>query len=220
MDNEKKSRFQSIPKVIIIIVLSIIIISIVIGIFAFNNKETKINNTEQENNSSLNNNNPEEINNDTTFSGDLINYIEIEMPNLVGKTYMDVIYRYNLKDDILEQLLDKDLEGTTYNINTIKYLGDGSIYLNGFYIIEGYGYEVESQTPAAGTKIKLLNDGEGNVSLEEDIYLYIKGGGQTEKAEIYRDKRDGSSSNEDNNDDELIDDSYLDDSYLDDSVLR
>lgn len=109
------------------------------------------------------------------------------MPNLVGKTYNDIVNEYNLKDEILEQLIEKDLEGTTYNLNTLKYLGDGSICIKGSYIIEGYGAEVESQKPAAGTKIKILNDGEGNVSLAEDIYLYIKGGGATEKINIDKD---------------------------------
>lgn len=111
------------------------------------------------------------------------------MPNLIGKTFKDVVYNYNLKDTILEQLWQKDLEGTTYNLNTLKYLKDGSICINGSYIIEGYGYEVESQKPAAGSKIKLLNDGDGNISLEEDIYLYIKGGGSIEKIDIDRDKK-------------------------------
>lgn len=203
MEKEKK---EILKKALIGITISLIVsIVIVVSIIIFfintnNNPDNTIENiSHEENNTIIENAGDENINieeepRDYEILDDAINYIEIEMPNLVGKGYMDILYRYNLKENILNQLYEKDIEGTTFNLNTLKYIGDGSIFINGSYVIEGYGYEVEKQTPQAGSKIKLFNDGEGNVSLGENIHLYIKGGGRTETIDIDPDKRKGESS--------------------------
>jgi len=198
MEKEKKEISRK-TLIGIIIILLVIIIALIIVFLSKkdNNNETSNVKADIENKDVVNNifeeeNNVTEGIQNYTISSNAINYIEIEMPNLIGKQYMDIIYNYNLKENILNQLYEKDLEGTTFNLNALKYIGDGSIFINGSYIIEGYGYEVEKQTPEAGSKIKIFNDGEGNVHLGENIYLYIKGGGRTETIDIDNDKRKAS----------------------------
>lgn len=216
MEKEKKeiSRKILIGIIIALIVTLVIAFGIIISFMNNSKPNHEVNNSTYKENNTIDTVRYGYENNDIVLenyeiSENSINYIEIEMPNLVGKGYMDILYRYNLKENILNQLYEKDIEGTTFNLNTLKYIGDGSILINGSYVIEGYGYEVEKQTPLAGSKIKLFNDGEGNVSLGEDIHLYIKGGGTTKTIDIDPDKR--TNSNSSYNNDDVSTNSYIED---------
>jgi len=133
------------------------------------------NSTNQETEQSLNEeivideeNNNENNNNDDT---NLKNYVEIDMPPLVGMINTDVIFSFDLREYIAEQLVEQDIEGTTFNINVIKYLSDGSIDIQGNYTIYGTG-RVTRQTPSEESKIKIFYDGDGNVSLGEHIKVF------------------------------------------------
>ncbi len=181
---DKKNKKVLIFIGIFIIGLLIIAISIILITTSNKKNDTQFENISSDKQNMTNNNDnseiKEEISNITTINR--INYVEVEMPNLIGKSYFDIYYAsYDLKDKIIEQLIAKDLEGTTFDINTLKYMSEGSINLNGYYVIYGYGYEVEKQIPEAGSKIKVIYDGEGNMKLEKDIYVYIKNGGETLK---------------------------------------
>lgn len=133
------------------------------------------NSTKQETQQSLN----EEIviseennsDNNTTDNTNLKNYVEIDMPILVGMINTDVIFSFDLRGYIAEQLVEQDIEGTTFNINIIKYLSDRSVDIQGNYTIYGTG-RVTRQTPSENSKIKIFYDGDGNVSLGEDIKVF------------------------------------------------
>lgn len=133
------------------------------------------NSTKQETQQSLN----EEIviseennsDNNTTDNTNLKNYVEIDMPMLVGMINTDVIFSFDLRGYIAEQLVEQDIEGTTFNINIIKYLSDRSVDIQGNYTIYGTG-RVTRQTPSENSKIKIFYDGDGNVSLGEDIKVF------------------------------------------------
>ncbi len=108
------------------------------------------------------------------------NYIEIDMPDFIGKTNTEMIFRYNLKEYIVEKLYEQDLEGTTFNLDILKYLDEGTAEIQGNFTLYGTG-KVTKQSPSENSTIKIFYDGDGNVKLGEDIKVFCDKA--TEKSE-------------------------------------
>ena len=108
------------------------------------------------------------------------NYIEIDMPDFIGKTNTEMIFRYNLKEYIVEKLYEQDLEGTTFNLDILKYLDEGTAEIQGKFTLYGMG-KVTRQSPSENSTIKIFYDGDGNVKLGEDIKVFCDKA--TEKSE-------------------------------------
>lgn len=138
-----------------------------------NNQETSNNTTLQETNPSTQETENIEL--------DSNNYIEIDMPDFIGKTNTEMIFRYNLKEYIVEKLYEQDLEGTTFNLDILKYLDEGTAEIQGNFTLYGTG-KVTKQSPSENSTIKIFYDGDGNVKLGEDIKVFC--GQATENSEI------------------------------------
>lgn len=130
-----------------------------------NDKTTKV--TEEENTASIQ-------------TGSENSYIIIDVPNFIGKTNTDMIFRYDLRKYIVEKLYNQDLEGTTFNINILKYLDEGSAEIQGNFILYGTG-KVTKQIPGEDCVMKIFYDGDGNVKLGQDIKVFC--GDATENSE-------------------------------------
>lgn len=100
----------------------------------------------------------------------LIDYIEIDMPNFIDKSYTSVIYDYNLTDYIVEQLYEHGIEGTTFSSKHMKWISDNSISIEGNFYLYGYGI-IKKQEPNANGKLKVYCK-DGTISLGQDIKVY------------------------------------------------
>lgn len=109
----------------------------------------------------------------------LIDYIEIDMPNFIDKSYTSVIYDYNLTDYIVEQLYEHGIEGTTFSSKHMKWISDNSISIEGNFYLYGYGI-IKKQEPNANGKLKVFCK-DGTISLGQDIKVYGDYSSNTDK---------------------------------------
>lgn len=105
----------------------------------------------------------------------LQNYVEIKMPNLVGKSNIELTYYYYFNECMIEELKKADLSGTKFNEKLIQEIDDNTITINNtikYHDPDTHALRIVSQNPAAGEIIRISYNNDNTISISPDIEVF------------------------------------------------